>query len=50
MFIDLISYLLGKKRGKSDVILETADYTFTDDGEGNITITANASEEETDNG
>lgn len=37
--IDVISYALGKKNGKSAVELDGSDYTFTDDGEGNITIT-----------
>ena len=45
MLIDMLSFLLGKKRGKSDVIFDSTDYTFTDDGEGNITITAAAEEE-----
>lgn len=32
-------YAKGKAAGKGVVELEGTDYTFTDDGEGNITIT-----------
>ena len=35
---DIVSYILGKKSGEKTVILDSDDYTFTDDGEGNIEI------------
>lgn len=35
---DIISYILGKKSGEKTVNLESSDYTFSDDGSGNITI------------
>lgn len=41
---DIISYILGKKSGEKTVDIESSDYTFSDDGDGNITI------EEADNG
>ena len=36
---DIVSYILGKKSGEKTVILDSDDYTFSDDGEGNITVT-----------
>ena len=40
---DFVSYVMGHKKGKndgkSDVVIESDNLTFTDDGEGNITIT-----------
>ena len=36
---DIVSYILGKKSGEKTVILDSDDYTFSDDGEGNVTIT-----------
>lgn len=41
--IDIISWLLGKKKGEDEgtqhVEIQSDNLTFTDDGEGNITIT-----------
>lgn len=41
---DIISFIFGKKSGEKTVILGSSDYTFSDDGGGNITV------EEADNG
>lgn len=35
---DIISYILGKKAGEKTVIIESEEYTFSDDGDGNITV------------
>ena len=35
---DIVSYILGKKSGEKTVILDSDDYTFSDDGGGNVTI------------
>lgn len=35
---ELLMYLLGKKAGKAEVILDGTGYTYTDDGSGNIVI------------
>jgi len=35
---DIISYILGKKSGEKNIILDSDDYTFSDDGDGNIEI------------
>lgn len=35
---DILSFLLGKKQGEKTINLESDDYTFTDDGDGNIEI------------
>lgn len=35
---EILAYLLGKKRGGGDVVIE-GGITCSDDGEGNITIT-----------
>ena len=35
---DIVSYILGKKSGEKTVILDSDDYTFSDDGEGNVTV------------
>jgi hypothetical protein len=35
---DIVSYILGKKSGEKTVILDSDDYTFSEDGNGNITI------------
>ena len=35
---DIVSYILGKKAGENTINLESDDYTFTDDGDGNIEI------------
>lgn len=42
--MDILSYILGLLKGKSNagVVIMDGDYTFTDDGEGNITITKEA--------
>ena len=46
IMFDSVSFILGKKAGGGTVIIEGGeDLTFTDDGEGNITI-----EEENSNG
>ena len=38
--LDLFSYILGIRKGKGQVVISSVDgLTFTDDGEGNITIT-----------
>ena len=37
--MDFFSFLLGRASGKPFVTLEGTEFTFTDDGEGNITIT-----------
>ena len=39
MILNMISYIMGLIHGKRHVILEGSDYTFTDDGDGNISIT-----------
>ena len=39
VMFDIVSYILGKKSGEKTVILDSDDYTFSDDGEGNITVT-----------
>lgn len=44
--LDIVSFILGLKKGKSNVELDTDAYTFTDDGEGNITITEATTEGE----
>lgn len=36
---DIVSYILGKKSGEKTVILDSDSCTFSDDGEGNITVT-----------
>lgn len=37
---DIISFIIGKKTsGGNVVIIDDNNYTFTDDGNGNITIT-----------
>ena len=41
---DIVSYILGKKLGEKTVNLDSEEYTFSDDGDGNIII------EESDNG
>lgn len=41
---DIVSYILGKKSGEKTVILDSDDYTFSEDGNGNVTI------KEADNG
>lgn len=41
---DIISYILGKKSGEKTVILDSDDYTFSDDGSDNVEI------KEADNG
>lgn len=35
---DILSFLLGKKQGEKTINLESDDYAFTDDGDGNIEI------------
>lgn len=37
--MDFFAFLLGRASGKANVILDGTEYTFADDGEGNITIT-----------
>ena len=38
--LDLVSYILGIRKGKGQIVINGGDgLTFTDDGEGNITIT-----------
>ena len=41
---DIVSYILGKKSGEKNINLESDDYTFSDDGDGNVEI------KESDNG
>ena len=41
---DILSFIIGKMKGETDVVLDSDFYTYTDDGEGNITV------EEADNG
>lgn len=36
--VDIVSYIIGKKTGEKTVNLESDDYTFSEDGNGNITI------------
>ena len=36
---DIVSYILGKKQGNTTVIVQSDRYVYTDDGEGNITVT-----------
>lgn len=36
--MDIISYILGMVAGGGVVTIEGTDYTFTDDGEGNVTM------------
>ena len=36
--VDIVSYIIGKKAGEKTVNLESDDYTFLEDGNGNITI------------
>ena len=38
IMFDILSFLLGKKQGEKTINLESDDYTFTDDGDGNIEI------------
>ena len=42
--VDIVSYIIGKKEGEKTVNLESDDYTFSEDGNGNVTI------KEVDNG
>lgn len=36
---DIVSYILGKKAGAGVIELDDSEeYTFTDDGDGNITV------------
>ena len=41
---DILSFIIGKMNGETHVVLDSDSYTYTDDGEGNITV------EEEDNG
>lgn len=41
---DILSFIIGKMKGETHVVLDSDSYTYTDDGEGNITV------EEADNG
>lgn len=36
--VDLVGYILGRKSGEGKVVLDSDNYSFTDDGEGNIVI------------
>ncbi len=36
--VDIVSYIIGKKTGEKTVNIESDDYTFADDGNGNVTI------------
>ena len=36
--VDIVSYIIGKKAGEKTVNLESDDYTFSDDGSGNVEI------------
>lgn len=36
--VDIVSYIIGKKAGEKTVTMESDDYTFSDDGDGNIEI------------
>lgn len=42
--VDIVSYIIGKKAGEKTVTIESDDYTFSEDGKGNVTI------KEADNG
>jgi hypothetical protein len=35
---DIVSYILGKKSGEKTVNLDSEDYTFSDDGDGNVIV------------
>ena len=35
---DIISYILGKKSGEKIINIESDNYTFSDDGNGNVTV------------
>lgn len=35
---DIISFLLGKKKGENTININSEDYDFTDDGDGNVEI------------
>lgn len=41
---DILSFIIGKMKGETHVVFDSDSYTYTDDGEGNITV------EEADNG
>lgn len=36
--LDIVSYILGKKSGENTVNIKSDSYSFSDDGEGNITV------------
>lgn len=36
--VDIVSYIIGKKAGEKTVTIDSDDYTFSDDGNGNVTI------------
>jgi len=42
--VDIVSYIIGKKAGEKTVTMESDDYTFSEDGNGNVEI------KEADNG
>lgn len=45
--MDMMSYVLGYNSGEKNVALtDGTDYTFADDGEGNVTIAATTADEE----
>ena len=37
--MNIITYILGKNQGKVNVVINDTTATYTDDGNGNITIT-----------
>ncbi len=38
VMFDILSFILGKKQGEKSVSIESDDYAFSDDGNGNVVI------------
>ena len=36
---DILSFIIGRMKGENIVNIESDSYVYTDDGEGNITVT-----------